>query len=68
MKLPFLLFFGGGTVDGSEIRKKPVEGKVVYPVIYRVWDTSKVFFSPDFWTTNSITLGAYYMNEIATAQ
>ena len=26
------------TVDGSEIRRSPVEGKVVYPVIYSVLD------------------------------
>ena len=30
------------TVDGSEIRHPPVEVTVVYPIIYRVWDTSQV--------------------------
>ena len=32
------------TVDGSEIRHPPVEGTVVYPIIYKVWDTSKRWF------------------------
>ena len=31
----------------------PVEGKVVYPIIYRVLAPSQVVFSPDFWTINS---------------
>ena len=25
----------GDTVDGSEIRRSPVEGQVVYPIIYK---------------------------------
>ena len=33
----------------AELRRTPVEvGSVVFPIIYRVWDTSQVVFSPDF--------------------
>ena len=40
------------TVDGSEIRRAPVEGKVVYPFIYKVY-TFQVVGLGDFWTINS---------------
>ena len=43
----------GGIVDGSEIRRENQLRLVVYPIIYRVDDTSQVV--QDFWTINSIT-------------
>ena len=41
-----------GTVNAPEIWRSPVEGKVVYLVIYRIY-TSKPVVVLDFWTINS---------------
>ncbi len=40
------------TVDGWEIRRSPVEGQVVFPIIYRVSAPSQVVVW-DFLTINS---------------
>ena len=44
-------FFQTDTVDGSfrhpAVANAPVEGQVVYPVIYKVLAPSQVVFSPD---------------------
>ena len=48
-----MLNFGGVSNDGSEIRRENQLRLVVYPIIYRVDDTSQVV--QDFWTINSIT-------------
>ena len=45
------------TVDGSEILRSPVEGKVVYPIICRVLAPFLVFFFSDFWWEPSFGRG-----------
>ena len=42
-----------GTVDGSEIRLTSWYGTVSHSLL-RVWDTSQVVFSLEFWTINGI--------------
>ena len=42
-------------IDGAEIRRAPVEEKVVYLIIYKVLPPSQVVVWDSLWTINSIT-------------